>query len=89
MNNTKQVTIAHDVINFKVPAALKAEFAWAAGKDERTISQQLRILMAQYVAESDDYQITKEEIEAAAKNVSKSIATKNIKPAKPKFTRGK
>jgi hypothetical protein len=43
----KEVKLKHEIINFRCPAKLKMDFDEACGKDERTISQQLRVLMAQ------------------------------------------
>lgn len=88
MNHTKEVTITHEVINFKVPAELKAEFNWACGKDERTISQQLRVLMIEYIANQSGETPSSKTINDAEKNISNSKVTKHVKVNKH-FTRGK
>lgn len=87
MNNTKEVVVSHEVINFRVPAELKAEFDYQCGKDERTISQQLRILMVEYIAKQTDSEPSRESIEKAANNVANGKVHKHVK--KPHFTRGK
>lgn len=85
MDHTK---ITHEVINFKVPADLKAEFSYQCGKDERTVSQQLRVLMLEYIGRMTDQEPSPQAIENAAANITKSYTTKSTKK-KPHFTRGK
>jgi hypothetical protein len=88
MNETKEVTITHDVINFKVPAELKIRFAEECAKDERTVSQQLRVLMLEYIAINTDWIPTGKDYENVEKNVSNSKVTKHVKVNK-QFTRSK
>lgn len=89
MNNTKIKTLSHEVINFRVPADLKWRFDEAASKDERTVSQQLRILMLQYVALSEgSREISEKELQDTTKNISTGNVTRHVKVNK-NFTRRK
>lgn len=78
----------HVVINFRVPKDLKLDFEWACGKDERTLSQQLRVLMAQYIAMQSDQIATSVQIENASKNIACRSVEKKVKVNK-NFTRSK
>lgn len=82
--NLKEVKVTHEIINFRCPAKLKTDFEWACGKDERTLSQQLRVLMAEYIAKMDDEIATPEIIQKAAMNHSDYVTTKFINSQKAK-----
>lgn len=88
MNNTELTTVTHEIINFRVPAELKIRFANAADKEMRTVSQQLRVLMLQFIAEAEEFKATAEQIAKVEKNISESKVTRHEKK-KPHFTRGK
>ena len=78
----KEVKLTHEIINFRCPAKLKFEFDIACGKEERTISQQLRVLMAQYIAMANDEMLSPKEEEKAVLNHSDHVLTKFIQQKK-------
>ena len=58
------------------------DFDEACGKDERTISQQLRVLMAQYVAMTNNETLSPQDEEKAVLSHSEHVLTKFIQQKK-------
>lgn len=88
MANTEIRTMSHEVINFRVPAELKYHFEEAAYKNERTVSQQLRVLMLEFIALGTDWAPNEKDFNDVEKNISTSKVTRHVKVNK-NFTRGK
>ena len=83
MNELKRVKVTHEVINFRVPADLKLDFEWASDREERTISQQLRVLMLNFVNEHKGCNTTVKQREMAELNKTDNIVEKWVEVKNP------